>query len=157
MTCSDPPVPGQGPTDQTNEAELVAQGWSRCFVADEPRLSEAVATYRELGFEVRLLPVPLTDGACTECMRQHPDRFRLIFVRKPGENENRSSMHLLVNGEVREVREGLTIAALLEEEGEPAGHVLVEVNGEYFPLPRHASKILEEGDRVEIILPAFGG
>jgi hypothetical protein len=64
------------------EGQLLAEGWKRCFIADEPRLSEAVETYRELGFEVALLPVPLNDGACTECMRQDPDRYRVIYTRK---------------------------------------------------------------------------
>jgi hypothetical protein len=65
--------------------ELERDGWQRCFVADEPRLSEAVETYRELGFEVRLVPVPDADAPCTECMRQAPDRSRVIYVRKPAD------------------------------------------------------------------------
>jgi hypothetical protein len=66
------------------EKELLAAGWTRCFVADEPRLSEAVETYEELGFEVRLLPVALDDASseCTECMKQQPDRFKVIYTRK---------------------------------------------------------------------------
>jgi tRNA(Ile)-lysidine synthase TilS/MesJ len=66
------------------EAELLAEGWKRCFVADEPRLSEAVETYRELGYDVVLLPVPPDDGECTECMRQAPERFRVIYTRRAG-------------------------------------------------------------------------
>jgi len=58
------------------------RGWQRAFIADEPRLSEAVETYRELGFEVRLAPVPEGDDECTECMTRDPDRYRLILVRK---------------------------------------------------------------------------
>jgi len=65
-----------------SEQELLAAGWQRCFVADEPRLSEAVETYEELGFEVRLLPVALDDGDCTDCMRLQPDRFKVIYTRK---------------------------------------------------------------------------
>lgn len=64
------------------EQQLQARGWRRCFIADEPRLSEAVQTYQELGFEVTLLPVTLSDGECTECMRQMPDRFKVIYTRK---------------------------------------------------------------------------
>ena len=62
--------------------ELLTEGWDRCFVADEPRLSEAVETYEELGFEVALVPVPVDDEACTECMANDPDRYRVIFVRR---------------------------------------------------------------------------
>ncbi|MBW1880645.1 MAG: hypothetical protein JRJ84_19995 [Deltaproteobacteria bacterium] len=79
MTCSEP---GDGVEGQPTEAEMLADGWERCFVADEPRLSEAVETYREIGFEVRLLPVPLDDEACTDCMAADPDRYRLIYVRQ---------------------------------------------------------------------------
>ncbi len=68
---------------------LIAQGWQRCFIADEPRLSEAVETYEELGFEVQLLPVTEEDGECTECMRLDPDRFRVIFTRKCADGHSR--------------------------------------------------------------------
>ena len=64
------------------EAELLDQGWQRCFIADEPRLSEAVETYEELGFEVKLVPVSPGDAECTECMMQTPERFKMIYTRK---------------------------------------------------------------------------
>ena len=63
-------------------AELQAQGWERCFIADEPRLSEAVETYREIGYEVTVVPVPLDDDGCTECIALDPNRYRLILIRK---------------------------------------------------------------------------
>ena len=62
--------------------QLLATGWQRCFVADEPRLSEAVETYQELGFEVCLLPASTLDDECTECMMRDPDRFKVIYTRK---------------------------------------------------------------------------
>ena len=58
------------------------RGWQRAFIADEPRLSEAVEASRELGFEVRLEPVPEGDSECTECMTRDPDRYKLILIRK---------------------------------------------------------------------------
>lgn len=73
--------------ERRTEEELLARGWQRCFIADEPRLSEAVETYEELGFEVTLLPVPLDDGDCTECMRQQPERFKVIYTRRRAEGE----------------------------------------------------------------------
>jgi hypothetical protein len=85
MTCSEPDDGGpaaEGQHAHPTEAELLAEGWERCFVADEPRLSEAVETYREIGFEVLLLPVPLDDEACTDCMATESDRYRLIYVRR---------------------------------------------------------------------------
>jgi len=63
----------------------------------------------------------------------------------------------VVNDERREVRDGLTLLALLEDERTPASHVLVEVNGVYVPLRRGEDREIVDGDRVEIILPAVGG
>ena len=62
--------------------DLLARGWQRCFIANEPRLSEAVETYEELGFEVKLVPVTPDDAECTECMMQAPDSFKMIYTRK---------------------------------------------------------------------------
>lgn len=50
---------------------------------DEPRLSELVALYRELGYEVALRPVSraaLGDD-CLDCYLAQPDRYRTIYVR----------------------------------------------------------------------------
>jgi hypothetical protein len=86
MTCSDPgSMPARCPGYEVSAPELEAQGWQRCFVVDESRLSEAVDTYRELGFDVRVVPVPIEDGACTECMKAAPDQFRLIYTRRSAE------------------------------------------------------------------------
>lgn len=66
-------------------------------------------------------------------------------------------MQLTVNGEQKDVPDGLTIAALLVREGELINHVLVEVNGEYQPARACAARVLVNGDVVEIIRPAVGG
>ncbi len=66
-------------------------------------------------------------------------------------------MFLLVNGERREVRSSLTIRDLLDEDREPELHVLIEVNGEYLPTRYCLDRVLSDGDRVEIIHPAYGG
>jgi len=66
-------------------------------------------------------------------------------------------MTIVVNSLAREVPAGITVAQLLTREGEPEGHVLVEINNVYLPGREHQSRTLLEGDRVEIILPAFGG
>lgn len=72
------------------ESQLLAQGWAKQFMADEPRLSEAVEEYRELGFEVRLEEVDpagcASSGGCTACFAD-PEvaaRFKVIFTRRPG-------------------------------------------------------------------------
>jgi len=62
--------------------ELAAAGWERCFLADEPRLSEAVETYLELGLEVLLLPPREEEAECSECLRLQPERYRVIYTRR---------------------------------------------------------------------------
>lgn len=70
--------------------ELLAEGWTEQATYDEPRLSEMVQTYRELGFEVRVEPFQ-ADGAqgCKECMMGDPERFRTVYTRRPGAMSNR--------------------------------------------------------------------
>ena len=73
------------------EEELIAAGWERRFIACEPRLSEMVATYKEIGFEVLLEPLPskeemsqsgCEESGCTACFDADPERYRIIFTRQ---------------------------------------------------------------------------
>ncbi len=67
------------------DAELDGQGWTRRTTIDEPRLSELVQMYRELGFQVLMEPVGLmAEGECQECLSQDPDRYRTIYTRPRG-------------------------------------------------------------------------
>lgn len=61
---------------------LLAEGWNRGCVYDDPRLSEVIEMYQELGFEVTLLPVSSSDAECTECMLKEPGRFWVLYTRK---------------------------------------------------------------------------
>lgn len=69
--------------ESKEQHELELTGWTRQATYDEPRLSEMVEVYQDLGFEVRLEPFA-TDGQaeCEACMAQQPDRFKTIFTRK---------------------------------------------------------------------------
>jgi hypothetical protein len=67
---------------------LEKEGWTRRFTASEPRLSEAVENYRNLGMEVLLVPVLELCKAeektnCTTCFEgdDDPDRYKVIFTR----------------------------------------------------------------------------
>lgn len=62
-----------------------------------------------------------------------------------------------VNGEWREVADGLTVEALLEHLGVPRRYTAVAVNREVTPRGAYASTVLREGDRVEIVRPMGGG
>lgn len=74
------------------EGPLEKEGWTMRFVASEPRLTEAVETYGEAGFEVRLMPLPtkpecngcLGDGKTDECRICYDgleDQYKRIFTR----------------------------------------------------------------------------
>jgi hypothetical protein len=60
-------------------------GWTRRTTTDEPRLSELVAFYEELGFEVMLRPVSQEElgEECAACYLLAPERYRTIYTRRP--------------------------------------------------------------------------
>ncbi len=66
-------------------------------------------------------------------------------------------MEIVVNGERREVPEGLTVAGLVERMGLAGRRLAVEVNREIVPRSRHAEHRLRPGDRVEIVHAIGGG
>ena len=79
---------------RSRERELNKEGWTRQFVANEPRLTEAADTYRDLGFEVLLEPLPETaqceecEGAaetdkseCRVCYQGVEEEYRIIYTR----------------------------------------------------------------------------
>jgi len=69
------------------DEQLRAEGWTRRFVADEPRLSEAVRMYQSLGFEVHLEPLMDLEpdeecGECRVCFEGQPrDKYMVIYTR----------------------------------------------------------------------------
>ena len=74
----------------TREEELIKAGWTRQFVACEPRLSEMVALYSEIGFEVLIEPLPGRDElpvigcestVCKGCLDAQRESYRIIFTR----------------------------------------------------------------------------
>ncbi|RPH50969.1 MAG: hypothetical protein EHM85_08365 [Desulfobacteraceae bacterium] len=67
----------------TFEDKLLNEGWKKRSTTDEPRLSELVKTYKELGFEVLLVPFdPDDESGCSECMKISPQHYRTIYTRK---------------------------------------------------------------------------
>ena len=66
-------------------------------------------------------------------------------------------MEIFVNGESRQLPEGMTVRLLLEEMALTDKRLAVEVNLEIVPSSRHVSHILRAGDRVEIVHAIGGG
>ncbi len=67
------------------------------------------------------------------------------------------SMRITVDGLPEEAAEGLTLAHLIEQRQEDALELIAEVNYRYIHRGDYSSTVLKEGDRVELILAAFGG
>ena len=85
--------------EKSRIAMLEGEGWTKRFVASEPRLSEAVEIYKEAGFEVHLEPLPQEpecvicageedEDECRICYEGFEDQYKIIFTRpKEGETE----------------------------------------------------------------------
>jgi len=65
----------------SREEQLKKEGWEKRFTIDEPRLSEMLEQYKELGFEVLLEPVDLSSEECTSCIAVDPKRYKTIYTR----------------------------------------------------------------------------
>lgn len=66
-------------------------------------------------------------------------------------------MQITVNGEVREVPEGLTVRGLVEHLGLTEGPVAVEQNRVVVPRAEHATTPVAPGDVLEIVHFVGGG
>jgi sulfur carrier protein len=62
-----------------------------------------------------------------------------------------------INGEQREITDGLSIARLLEELQIRPGRVVVELNRDIVSRETHGSTTLKEGDALEIVHFVGGG
>ncbi|MGQ0505536.1 MAG: sulfur carrier protein ThiS [Myxococcaceae bacterium] len=66
-------------------------------------------------------------------------------------------MRVWINGEARDVADGLTVAGLLTTLDLRAERIAVEVNTEVVRKAKHGEHPLVEGDRVEIVTFVGGG
>ena len=66
-------------------------------------------------------------------------------------------MNILLNGEPRQISEGASLSALIEELALAGQRFAVEVNAELVPRSRLAEHRLNPNDKVEIIQAVGGG
>lgn len=66
-------------------------------------------------------------------------------------------MQIAINGEIREVQDGMTVAGLLALLGVKAPRVAVEVNESVVTRDHHEEHVLRSGDAVEIVAFVGGG
>jgi sulfur carrier protein len=66
-------------------------------------------------------------------------------------------MQITVNGEQRDIPEGLTAEQLVEEMGITGKRIAMEVNLDIVPRSTYADHIFKAGDKVEIVHAVGGG
>jgi len=67
----------------TPEEKLIKEGWQKQATYDDPRLSEMVKMYEEIGFEVHLEPFNAeNESGCSGCMQLMPDLFKTLYTRR---------------------------------------------------------------------------
>jgi sulfur carrier protein len=66
-------------------------------------------------------------------------------------------MLVQINGEKKDLQDGLSLERLLEELGIRPGRVVVELNRDIVARDAHAATLLKEGDTVEIVHFVGGG
>jgi sulfur carrier protein len=82
--------------------------------------------------------------------------FLPFFLRAPAQREH-FSVNIIVNGEARQASGPLTVAQLLSELNLPARGVAVEVNLQIVPRSQHEERLLQDGDRLEVVSLVGGG
>jgi len=75
----------------------------------------------------------------------------------PAPGSKGAQMKLTLNGESREVPDGLTVRGLVEHLGLTEGPVAVERNRDVVPRSAHAETPLADGDVIEVVHFVGGG
>jgi sulfur carrier protein len=70
---------------------------------------------------------------------------------------NQQTMRLTVNGDPKDVPDGMTISALVESLALGGGPLAVERNGDVVPRKLHPTTTLSDGDVVEVVHFVGGG
>jgi thiamine biosynthesis protein ThiS len=84
-------------------------------------------------------------------------RLARVAAMTTTEAASASTMAVTINGEARVVPAGLSIAGLIEHLGLGGKRVAVERNKAIAPRATHASVMLAEGDRLELVTFVGGG
>lgn len=66
-------------------------------------------------------------------------------------------MNIIVNGQTRSLAPSRTVADLIRELGYENKRIAVERNGDIVPRSQHDTTVLDNGDRLEIVVAVGGG
>jgi hypothetical protein len=70
------------PVDSAPTAPEI-EGWEVKYIGDEPRLSEQMELFKEIGFEVMIKPFNADEcSGCTECFVNSVKPLSVLYVRK---------------------------------------------------------------------------
>jgi hypothetical protein len=59
------------------------KGWTKRGIYDDPRLTEVLKMYEEIGFIVKLEPyIPEIKAECNECIKQDPEKYKVLYTQK---------------------------------------------------------------------------
>lgn len=72
-------------------------------------------------------------------------------------SNNATSFMVLVNGSEHPLPEGTTVETLLDQLGVVTRHVAVELNRQVVPRSEHATRVLHQGDELEVVTLVGGG
>ena len=67
------------------------------------------------------------------------------------------TIEVVVNGQLRRLARGTTLAQLLEQLGVPEGGTAVELSGVVVPRSQHQATRLEQGQELEVVRFVGGG
>ena len=95
-------------------------------------------------------------SACSARCHPIPQRRRSRPM-STGRGSNLMTLPIVVNGQPRSVAAETSVASLLAELGVRPQHCAVEINLELVPRGQHAERMLEPGDRLEIVTLVGGG
>ena len=82
--------PSHRPVMMNKESPPESEGWVRRYIAHTSRIDEAVELYSQLGYEVRVEAVTLTDfdAGCGDCSSLAVCQFKVIYTRKKVAGDN---------------------------------------------------------------------
>ncbi|MEM7661689.1 MAG: sulfur carrier protein ThiS [Pseudomonadota bacterium] len=66
-------------------------------------------------------------------------------------------MQIHINGEPRTINDGMTLDVLVQTLGSDPRGIAIERNLEIVPKSEHATTVLEDGDRLEVVQFVGGG
>lgn len=66
-------------------------------------------------------------------------------------------MQVTVNGKSHQVDDGTTVIDLLRTAGVPENYLAVEINDDVVPREQHATRTIQDGDRIEVVTLVGGG